>query len=117
MIGGLLRRIFGGGGAGRGDPGDRSGLSVYVRCRACAEVVRVRVNRHNDLSPIDDGDGFRVRKSIVGRNCFRRIEAEFSFDRSYRQVDAEVTGGTVATREEWEAWEAARQSPPAAVRP
>ena len=67
----------------------------------------MRINRHNDLSPIEDGDGFHVRKSIVGRNCFRRIEAEMNFDKGYRQVGAELSGATTATREDWEAWEAA----------
>ena len=108
MIGGLLRRIFGG--SGSGEPGDRSGLYFYVKCRACGEVIRVRINRHNDLSPIEDGDGFHVRKSIVGRNCFRRIEAEMTFDKGYRQVGAELSGATIATREDWEAWEAAHPS-------
>ena len=105
MIGALLRRIFGGVG-GAGESGDRSGLYFYVKCRACSEVIRVRINRHNDLSPIEDGDGFLVRKSIVGRNCFRRIEAEMTFDKGYRQVGAELSGATIATREEWDAWEA-----------
>jgi hypothetical protein len=106
MIGGILRRIFGGGGGG-GEPGDRSGLYFYVACRVCGEVIRVRINRHNDLSPIEDGDGYRVRKSIVGKQCFRRIEAELTFDKGYRQVESEISGGTISTREEWDAWEAA----------
>jgi hypothetical protein len=111
MIGALVRRIFGGGGSGDGGSDDRSGLYFYVKCRACSEVIRVRINRHNDLSPIEDGDGFHVRKSIVGRNCFRRIEAEMTFDKGYRQVGAELSGATIATREDWDAWEASHPGP------
>ena len=78
--------------------------SEYEKANAeRGEVIRVRINRHNDLSPIEDADGFHVRKSIVGRNCFRRIEAELTFDKGYRQVGAELSGATVATREDWEA--------------
>ena len=108
MIGALLRRIFGAGTGG--ESGDRSGLYFYVKCRACGEVIRVRINRHNDLSPIEDGDGFHVRKSIVGRTCFRRIEAEITFDKGYRQVGAELSGATIATREDWMAWDSANPS-------
>ena len=107
----LLGRLFGGARGSGGAPDDRSGIYLHVRCRACGEIIRVRVNRHNDLSPIEDGDGFHVRKSIIGRHCFRRIDAEFTFAKAYRQVDATIAGGVVATREEWEAWEASHPAP------
>ena len=48
----FLKRLFGGGGAS-GE--DSAGLYYYVKPKGCDEVVRVRINRNNDLSLDDDG--------------------------------------------------------------
>ena len=101
----FLRRLFGslfrsGGARSSGDP---NAVYIHVRCRFCKEAIRVRLNRTSDLSPDDDSGGFVVRKSIVGQKCFRRIEVDLAFDRNYRLVSEDVTGGTMITAEEWQA--------------
>ncbi len=100
----FLRRLFGslfrsGGARSSGDP---NAVYIHVRCRFCKEAIRVRLNRTSDLSPDDDGGGFVVRKSIVGQKCFRRIQVDLAFDRNYRLVSEDVTGGTMITAEDWQ---------------
>ena len=97
LLGGLFRS------GGPASPGDPNAVYIHVRCRFCKEAVRVRLNRTSDLSPAEDGDGFVVRKSIVGQKCFRRIEVDLAFDRNYRLVSEDVSGGTMITAEEWQA--------------
>jgi hypothetical protein len=112
----LLGGLFGSGGSGR--PQDGAGgnaFFAYVRCNACGEVIRVRVNREHDLSAEFEGEsdvasGYHAHKEIVGRNCFRRIGLDLSFDSQRRQVDQRVTGGTVISREEFEAAQNADQT-------
>jgi hypothetical protein len=87
-------RLFGKkNGAGRA-PRD-GGIYVYVRCFACEEVVRARINPSSDLSQGDDGTFF-VRKVLVGQKCFRPIEVKLSYaDRGGgTEVDREIRGGT-----------------------
>lgn len=96
------------GGASRpADDSGRTAFWIYVRCSACGEAVRVRVSREHDLSAeFDEGSdsptGYRVHKEIVGRNCFRRIQVDMTFDQQRRATDQQIRGGTFITREEYE---------------
>jgi hypothetical protein len=108
----FLQRLLGGL-LGPRRPQDGAGgnaFFVYVRCNACGEAIRVRINREHDLSAEYEGEsdvasGYIVHKEIVGRNCFRRIGLDLSFDSQRSQVDQRVTGGTIITREDFEASE------------
>jgi len=99
----LLKKLFGSGGRPAGD----SGLYFYVKSNRSGEVVQVRLHRENDLSLTDDETGYFVRKLIVGQKSFDRIEAEFYFDRAKHFVSAEVNGGTLVEREDYDAYLAA----------
>lgn len=111
----FFSKLFGAlrGGASRpADDAGRSAFWIYVRCSACGEAVRVRVNREHDLSAeFDEGSdaptGYRVHKEIVGRNCFRRIQVDMTFDQQRRVVNQQIRGGTFLTREEYESAAAA----------
>jgi len=107
---GLLKKLaalFGSGGAaGVHD----NAYWVYVRCNRCGEVIATRINLANDLS-VEYGEderpsGYYVRKLLVGtgaRRCYQQVEVEIRFDASKRPVTQTAHGGTIITREEYEA--------------
>ena len=93
-MGGLdfLRRLFGGGSTARSGDG---GIYIRVRCNACGEVVQTRINPNSELSQSDEGEGYFVRKVLVGRQCFRPIEVELRYrDLGKTEISREVKGGT-----------------------
>jgi hypothetical protein len=97
-----LGRMF----AGSPRTGSDVGLYYYVRCHFCKEVVRVRLNPMNDFSHPENengetSDNFFARKVIVGQKCYRRMEAEFLFDRDKKLIKQEVTGGVFVSEKEF----------------
>lgn len=100
----FLRRIFGGGGSGGAKvAGDPDGLYYFVRPNDCDEIVRVRVNRLNDLSLMDDGS-YWVHKLVRGVKCRQQVELDLYYDSSRKLKNTEVSGGVLATEAEYEAW-------------
>ncbi|HEY65654.1 MAG TPA: hypothetical protein G4O02_13900 [Caldilineae bacterium] len=107
---GLLKKLaslLGGTGFG----GDDDNVHwVYVRCNRCGEVIATRINLANDLS-VEYGEderprGYYVRKLLTGtgaRRCYQQVEVEIEFDASKRPVSQVARGGTLITREEYEA--------------
>ena len=102
----FLKRIFGGGGAG----GDRAGLYFYVQPKDCDEVLRVRIDRNNDLSRSDDGAGHHVRKMLTASDyrCRKGLELQVFFDDGRKFKEAQVENGDLVTEAEWVAWQAAK---------
>ena len=90
---GFLSRLFGGGGAATQTRD--GGRYIHVRCDACGEVIEARINPTSELSLADDGDGYFVRKVLVGRQCFRPIEVQLRYaDLGKREIHRAVKGGT-----------------------
>lgn len=104
----FLRNLFGGGQSG-GD-GDKDGIYFYVRSNHSDEIIRLRLHRGNDLTLMDDGSGFFVRKVMVGQKSFNRIEGEFYFDRNRRFRSADLTGGELVEQADYDAYVAAQES-------
>ncbi|WP_119065193.1 hypothetical protein [Aggregatilinea lenta] len=102
----FLKKLFGGG--SQGTEGDPDGLYYYVRSDQTDEVIRVRLHRYNDLSQSDGDSGFFARKVAVGSKSFDRIEIAFTFDKKRQLADAQVTGGKLVGRDEYEAYLAER---------
>lgn len=70
---------------------------VEVQCDRCGEVIRARVDLHNDLS-IEYGQQGEVtyfcRKGLMGnQRCYQIIEVELSFDSQRRLLNREVHHG------------------------
>lgn len=88
----FLSRLFGGGSGGRRSAD--GGVYIQVRCDACGEVIRARINPTSELSQSDEG-GYYVRKVLVGQQCFRPIEVELRYsDLGRTELSREVRGGT-----------------------
>jgi hypothetical protein len=87
----FLKNLFGGGAASSRD----GGLYVRVKCDACGEVIQARINPTSELSQADEGEGYFVRKVLVGKQCFRSIEVRLRYaDLRGTELSREVRGGT-----------------------
>ena len=102
----FLKRLFGGGGA---SSGDSAGLYYYVRLHGSEEVVRVRINRNNDLSLDDAGKNFWVHKVVMGTKGFQRAELDLHFDQNRRLSSSDVSGGDMVTEADYQAWVASQE--------
>jgi hypothetical protein len=66
-----------------------------VKCKRCGETIEGRVDLDNDLSLNEEGNGYLVRKTLMGSNrCFQQIEVELNFDSSRQITEKTITGGT-----------------------
>jgi len=78
-------------------------IYLYVRCANCGARLRVRVDRQHDLSyDYEREEGYVLRKEMMDSRCFRLMYATLRFDRNYRVVSREITGGEFITQEEYE---------------
>ncbi|HHV62634.1 MAG TPA: hypothetical protein GXX51_08360 [Firmicutes bacterium] len=86
---------------------DRNAVWVYVKCRKCGEVVALRLRKTDEIQRDCDGvcsspgAVFFVRKEVMGTRCFNRMDLLVEFDANYRVVGSKVTGGELASREEY----------------
>ena len=70
-------------------------FTFQVKCKRCGEIIDGRVDLDNDLSLNDEGNGYIVRKGLMGSNrCFQQIEVELNFDSSRQLQEKTITGGT-----------------------
>jgi hypothetical protein len=106
---GFLKRLFGGSApstASAGAAGDPAGLYYFIQPDNCDEVIRVRINRENDLTLNDDESGYWVHKTVRGSKCFNPVEVDLHFDRSKRLIDAQIKGGKLVDEAAFQAWQA-----------
>ncbi|MCL4249647.1 MAG: hypothetical protein KJ065_16000 [Anaerolineae bacterium] len=104
----FLNRIFGGG--SRGSSGDPDGLYYYVRPQGCDEVIRVRINRMNDLSLADDGKSYWVHKVVRGIKCRQTVDLNLYFDSNKRLTNTEIENGDLVDVSAYDEW-MAQQNP------
>lgn len=104
-LGSPAKPASGGGGSSFGDS-DPNVYWIYAQCRRCGEPLKTRVNLMNEPSEADDGEGWIVRKGLVGsgaNHCFQTVEVTLKFDAKKRNVvENEATGGKLITAEEYE---------------
>ena len=88
---GFLKNLFGGTPA----KPEKHYYTFNVKCKRCGEIIEGRVDLDNDLSLNDEGNGYIVRKGLIGGNrCFQQIEVELNFDSSRQLMEKTITGGT-----------------------
>jgi hypothetical protein len=85
-------------------------MYFYVRPDGCDEVIRVRIDRNNDLSPTEDMQGYYVRKLARGVKCWRTVEMEFHFDSRRNLADSTINGGQLVSQEDYQAWVDSQQA-------
>ena len=95
----FLKKLFGG-----MSSGSDAGLYYYVRPTGSQEVVRVRINRNNDLSATDEGNGFWVHKVVMGTKSFQRVELDLYFNQNRQLTKSEVSGGELVKEADYNAW-------------
>ena len=97
----FLRALF-----GAGAPAADEAIHLYVRCAHCGTIVHVRVDPRNELLlEFDDSGmpaGYRLAKEVMDARCFRLMRADIQYDRTRRERDRSIDGGTFVTREEYE---------------
>jgi len=87
----FLKNLFGGTPA----KPEKHYYTFNVKCKRCGEIIEGRVDLDNDLSLNDEGNGYIVRKGLIGGNrCFQQIEVELNFDSSRQLIEKTITGGT-----------------------
>jgi hypothetical protein len=89
----FLKKLFGGG------AGSHGGFYVYVRPKACDEILKIRLDTKNSLSRRDDGSGYFMRKMATGARCPFQAEMYFYFDDRKNLVDKQVENGEFVTEE------------------
>ncbi len=68
-------------------------MRVQVKCKRCGEIIEGHVNLANDLSLNDDGNGYFVRKVLMGNGrCFQQVEVTLAFDLARRLLDKQAVG-------------------------
>lgn len=110
----FLKRIFGGRSSPTGGvSGDPDGMYFFIQPRGCDEVVRVRINRMNDLSLSDDGASLWVHKIVRGVKCRQVAELDLYFDVKNRQrlINSVVKDGTLVDQSVYETWIASQAAP------
>ncbi len=99
MNSGFFKKLFG------KREGDSPGmLWVYSQCDKCGEKFRTLIRKYNDLTPTYkvDGPAYILKKELIGASCPSRINLHLEFDRSYRKISEEITGGHFITEEEYQ---------------
>jgi hypothetical protein len=89
-------------------------MYIYVQCRRCGEIIALRMDRRFDLEQ-ELGDtlvtGYSANKDILGRKCNNLMRVHIEYDRNFRTRNFQVEGGSLLTKQEYEA----SQSSPGAV--
>ncbi|MBC7189918.1 hypothetical protein H5U35_06895 [Candidatus Aerophobetes bacterium] len=74
-------------------------IPFKVRCEKCGEEILINVNRTTDLQnlflePGEKGVAYNLKKEILGKKCPNLIRIDVDFDRNYRIISRDITGGS-----------------------
>ena len=90
---GFLKKLFS---SNPGRPEKRYYI-FNVKCDRCGEIIEGRVDLDNDLSLNDKGDGYIVRKGLMGsgdNHCFQQVKVTIQFSSSRKILEQDIHGGT-----------------------
>jgi len=73
-------------------------IPFLVKCDKCGEEITVRINRRTDVQnlyadPGDEGAAYTLKKEILGKKCSHLMNIEVDFDRNYRIISQNISGG------------------------
>ena len=76
-----------------------------LKCDKCGEEIKINVNRRTDIQSLyteagEKGAAYTLRKEILGRKCPNLINITVNFDRNYRILSRDVSGGKFISSEE-----------------
>ena len=76
---------------------------IYTQCDKCGEKFKTLIRKNNDIAPTykNEGPAFILRKELIGASCPNRINLYLEFDRSYRKISEEITGGYFISKEDY----------------
>jgi len=76
---------------------------IYTQCDKCGEKFKTLIRKNNDIAPTykNEGPAFILRKELIGASCPNRINLYLEFDRGYRKISEEITGGHFISKEEY----------------
>jgi hypothetical protein len=79
-------------------------LWIYSQCDECGERFKTLIRKYNDLSPTykEEGAAFIFRKELIGSSCHNRVNLYLGFDKNYRKISEEITGGHFIAKEEYQ---------------
>lgn len=78
---------------------DPDALHCQVRTARHGEVIKVRLSKTSEMSL--HGNGYFVRKSLVGPKSLDNATLEVTMTRSHRVTLATVDGGELLPRRDW----------------
>ena len=102
-----LTSLFSGKGGGSTGSVESDGRAMYfyVRCDACGEKLRIRVDMYNELAQeFDDNEhisSYTLDKDIMGSKCFRMMHMHIQFDKGKHIVEQTLDKGTLITKAEY----------------
>ncbi len=80
---------------------DGNFVLCQVRTDRNGEVIKVRLSKTSEMSL--QGNGYFVRKSLVGPRTLDSALLEVTLTRAHKVTNATVDGGTLLPVREWEA--------------
>ena len=84
----------------------RDAVWVYLKCDKCQELISLRIRKSSEIQRDEGGGGksydMFVNKTVVGSKCFNRMDLRLEFDKAYRVVNSELSGGSFVPKEEFE---------------
>lgn len=80
-------------------------IPFAVKCDKCGEEIRINVNRRTDIQSLyteagGKGAAYTLKKEILGRKCPNLINITVDFDRNYRILSRNISGGKFISSEE-----------------
>jgi hypothetical protein len=103
----FLKRLFGSSATPKGRY-----ITVYIKPKACQEILQVRIDTMNELSRNDEENGYFVRKLARGQRCPFQVEIEMSLDSGQNIIETTIINGTEATEADYNAFIATQPSKP-----
>jgi hypothetical protein len=79
-------------------------LVIYFKCEKCNETFRSHLRKYYDIA-VDYGKGgsmYSLQKEYIGSECHNRIQITAVFNRAFRPLTYEITGGSFIAEEDFE---------------